>query len=285
VNAQISPQQMVAKVSKLASFPKVALRVDEMMADHASEAKDIGAVIELDPALSAAILRVANSASYNISGSVDSVARAVALVGQVEIRNLTFAICATKTFKDVPNDLISMEDFWKHGLYCAAVAKTLGEQVKLPDADVLFTAGLLHDIGQLVMFNQCPDASRLTLQQSLDENDGLMPHLCEREIFGYDHTQVGAELAAQWNFPSKLQKCIRQHHMLCDETLTLDTSVVVNVANSLAVLAELNSNDLDEAPPIDERAFKLLGLSEDDIPELIDAARASVEPLIKVFVA
>lgn len=277
-------EQMASQVTQLASFPDVAFRVNDMLADENSGAEAIGAVIEPDPALSAALLRLANSALYSVGGSVSNVARAVTVVGLREVRDLAFGICATRAFEGIPNDLITVEDFWKHSLYCATAARSIGQRAKVGGGESLFTAGLLHDIGHLVMFNQDPTQSRAMLELSMKDHDSLTPYLSEREIFGFDHTHVGAALATQWNLPETLRSCIAHHHEpFAAETVT-DAMLVVHIANSIAVLAELESQNFDDAPPIDDRAIAALGLDKATLLTDIAGIRDSVEQLIRVFI-
>ena len=279
-----TPEEIAANITELKSFPDVAFRINEMLSDESSSAADIGALIEPDPALSVALLRIANSAFYSIGGTVSSVERAVTVVGLRDVRDLAFGICANTTFKGIPNDLITVEDFWKHSLYCAAASQSLGRKVKGRAGPSLFTVGLLHDIGHLVMFNQSPELSREALQLSLDENDGLSPYLSERKVFGFDHMAVGAELARQWRLPVCLRECIEFHHEPFANDETTDAVLVVHLANSIAVLAELDSHDLNDAPPIDQRAFAMLRFSPDVIPETVAETRESVAELLRIFV-
>lgn len=279
-----TPEELAGNITQLTSFPDVAFRISDMVSDENSSAADIGALIEPDPALSAALLRIANSAMYNIGGTVSNIDRAITVVGLREVRDLAFGICASTTFAGISNELISVEDFWKHSLYCAAASQHIGRRAKVCAGESLFTAGLLHDIGHLVMFNQRPELSRESLQLSVDENDGLSPYLSERKVFGFDHMAVGAELARQWHLPTSLRECIEYHHepFACD--VTSDAVLVVHIANSLAVLAELDSLDPADAPAIDERAFRDIGIGHDVIPDTVAETRDAVAGLLRIFV-
>jgi len=277
-------QALAENAEKLASFPEVAFRVDEVLADDKSSASDIGALIEPDPALSAALLRIANSAAYGFYGPVDSVETAVRVVGSREVRDLTYAISATETFKGVPNELVTVEDFWRHSLYCGVAAQYLAKSARVCHGTSLFTAGLLHDIGQLVMFNQCPDLSKEALLRSLDLEDGRATWLAEREVFGFDHMAVGAELANCWNFPDALCEAIAWHHTPFQSNTPSDVATVVHVANSIAVLAELDSDNLDDAPAINERATEKLGVTAETLVEMIESTQEAGAELLSLFV-
>ena len=276
--------KLASKVTQLTSFPDVAFRINDMVSDENCGAVEICKLIKPDPALSAALLRLANSAMYPIGSTVDSVDRAVTIVGLREVRDLAFGICANTTFKGIPNDLITVEDFWKHSLYCASAAQHLAREARVCPGESLFTAGLLHDIGQLVMFNQAPSLSEAALRLCLDDSDGRSPYLAERQIFGFDHMEVGAELARHWRFPAGLRQCIEFHHEPFGSDECTDAVLVVHLANSIAVLAELGSDDLDDAPPIDLRVYDKLGLGPDVIPGTIEQTQGSVTELLRNFV-
>ena len=275
--------ELVRNVTELVSFPDVALRFNEKLSTDC-DIRELAAIIESDPALSAALLRLANSAMYSVGGTVNTVNQSLMLVGLREARDLAFGICAASTFEGVPNDLITVKDFWEHSLHCASAAQFLAAEANIHTADSLFTAGLLHDIGQLVMFSQSPELSRQALEKSLHDNDGLMPHLSEREVFGFDHALVGAELGRAWQFPPSLCDAIHYHHAPFDTEEESIAAIVLHAANSVAVLAELDSRDLQDAPPIDPRAYDRLELDEERIAEAIAGTQESVSELLRLFI-
>lgn len=280
----VSPEEMVASVSNLATFPAVALRVDQAMADENFSIEQLGEILEADPAISVGLLRIANSAYYSRGVEIDSVARAASVIGSRKVRDIVFSQCANDAFRKFPNDLQTLEDFWNHSLYCAVSAQLIGEAVRFGGDLSLYTAGLLHDIGQLVMFTQYPEASRRALQLSIAQSDGTSPHLGEVEVFGYDHTAVGAALARQWNFPRALSECIRFHHSPAACSHEYATPVaIIHVANSAAVLAELASDDFEDAPAIEQPALSLLGLSFESIIEIAEKAAHEVESMAGLF--
>ena len=278
----ISLEEMVGTVTTLVTFPEVALRVDEAIGADEVDAKDISKILATDPALTAALLRLANSAGYQTRGTVDSVERAIMTVGFRELRDLVFAVSATRTFQGIPNELISVEDFWRHSLNCAVAAQQISMSTKRVRVESAFTKGLLHDIGHLVMFNQAPELSRQALEVSLDESDGLSPHHSEREVFGYDHAEVGGELAKQWRFPAGLEAAIRWHHAPF-EASRQDGALLIHVANSVAVLAETGGSLQGDAPALDDGALEELGFEEDMIGEILQATCERVDDLLRIF--
>ena len=279
-----SAEELASNVVNLVSFPDVAFRIEEKLADENSSIGEIAKVIEVDPAVSAALLRLANSASYGACGQVSSVSRAVMVVGLRDLRDLTYCICAAQATRGLENDIISVEDFWRHSLYCAVGARLIASVARCQADGSPFTAGLLHDIGQLVMYHQDPDASRAALEVLVDLYDGTDDFCAERDVFHYDHAAVGAALAERWNLPSAITRCIRYHHEPYSADEVSETLLMVHIANSLAVLVELDSVNFNDAPPIDDRALDSLGLARNRLLAMVDDIKAESDDLVRVFV-
>lgn len=279
----MNPQQLVSAACTLVSLPEVAHRISEVVNDPNSSANDIGQVITGDPNLTARLLRMANSPVYMPSSPIETVSRAVALMGANQIRDLALGISATRALNGLPSDLVSMDTFWMHSLYCGVIADLLAERCSDSSTEALFVAGLLHDIGQLVMFNKLPEKSREALLLSVDDPAERPMDAIEREVFGFDHCQIGAELAKVWSLPAKIRACIAWHHDPTAAPEFPSEAALVHIANSLAVLAELDSADLADAPPVDSRAWELTGLSPELVGDTIQAAQEQFGEIKRSF--
>ena len=280
----VTPAQLVDNIESLTTFPDVAHRVTEVLDDDTSGAAEIGEVIEPDPALSAALLRIANSASFGGGRSIDSITGAIKIVGLRSVRDLTYAIASSSAFQGIPNELLSVEDFWRHSLYCASAAQQLSIQTARCRGMSLFTFGLLHDIGQLILFNQCPERSRTVLQNHVHADNKRSICECERAVFGFDHTEVGDALAQRWEFPDTLRLAIRYHHSSDAVGKKGDAAALVGVANSLAVLAELQSDNLDDAPLVEQSVRREFDLDDALLLNISRQARSEAEALLHLFV-
>lgn len=278
-----TPEALAEEVNQLASMPDIAFRINDLLDDDNSSAADIGQLIEQDPSLSIVLLKLANSALYNNGAPITAISRAVMTVGAREVRDIAFGVCASNAFEGIPNDLVTMEDFWTHSLYCAAATKAVGDAARIRSQDSLFMAGLLHDIGQLVMYSQRPKDSRQALRLGLERSDGQLTWQAERDVFGFDHMQVGAALARLWRLPDYLQQALLYHHHPHDCPDDDPTVLAVHVGNSLAVLAELDSTSFDDAPPLAPGALDTLGLSAGDALTAVAQAQAGVQELLRLF--
>lgn len=269
--------------NKLAPFPDIVCRVNDAIADGSSDAHDIGKIISLDTALTSSLLRAANSPLYRRVNSVSDIDDAVTLLGMQEIRNLVFAVSAADTVRAFPNPIIDLELFWKHSLYTAIIAEDIGNSSPLSQNISMFTAGLLHDVGQLLLFNQLPEQSQRAIEHSLDHKDGRDVYESERSVFGFDHMVVGSNLASVWNFPKELEMAIAHHHLPFEAPVLSDAAVIVHIAQSIAVLAELGSDELTDAPPLDSRALEHVGLQQEAVIELSRNAREALPELMGLF--
>ena len=278
----ISFTQLLEDVSGLVTLPQVSVRVNEMVDDPKYSANDIGEVISQDPGLTARLLKIANSPYYGLSSTVETVSRAVTVLGLKQIRDLVLATTSIKAFEGIPNDLITMDDFWRHNISCGIAAKHLAGEMQGIDKETMFIAGLLHDIGQLIIFNKLPQQAMKAI--TLVEDDPEEPELyqAETKIMGFNHAQLGQELLKQWHLPAVFQECVGCHHDIHSAEQYPREAALIHISNSIAVMAELNSTE-DESPAIDESAWQITQLSKDVIEPTMQEVQARVKDVVQVL--
>ena len=257
---ELTPEGLVADIKDLVTLPEVALRIAGMVDDPTSSAADIGREISQDAALTARLLRVANSPAFGHHGKIANISRAITVLGVRQVRDLTVGLTAVRTFDGIGNELVTMASFWRHSVLCAVAAGRIAERRERVRDDTSFVAGLLHDIGQLVLFSRASAPARQALLMSIDSADDRGLYLCEREVIGFDHGVVGAALARKWGLPNSLQECIEFHHEpQRAREYPLDVAIV-HIANSVAVLAEIGSTEPADAPAISGAALRAVKL-------------------------
>lgn len=274
---------LVKDVGGLITLPDVYLRINRLVEDPDSSIADIAGAVSQDPSFTVRLLRVANSALYSFPSSIDTVTRAVTVIGTSQLRNLALSMSVAKSFAGLPNELVSMENFWRHSLLCALVARHLAREMRRCDPDALFTAGLLHDIGELVIFNRLPAQAAEALQRVLDSQDELPVQDAEREVLGFDHSDVGGELARQWNLPALLQECIAHHHDIGAAGKHPREVALIHIANIVALMAEVDTLDPADVPPVDPRAWEVTGLDDAVVEPAMRSAQAEVLEIEKLF--
>lgn len=269
-------EQLLDHGTGLASLPAIAVRLNQMVDDPDATVADIGRLISQDPGLTMRLLKIANGPFYGMSSHVDTISRAVMVLGTRQIRDLVLATSVSQTLDKFSNELMSMEDFWRHSLYVGLCARFLAEHGRRRDAESLFIAGLLHDIGRLLIFNREPDLAHAAFLLGLQRSDGLDPPSAERAVLGFDHAEVGQALAARWQLPEKLQMCIRYHH---DPLAAPDYKVecaIVHIANSLAHMAEIDTRDERDVPPVEAATWEIIGVEKSLVPDIIEQAQLQV---------
>jgi putative nucleotidyltransferase with HDIG domain len=254
--------ELAQGVDGLVTLPDVFVHINQLVESSNSSIDDIAEVINLDPGFAVRLLRVANSSFYGFSSSIDTVFKAVSVIGTSQIRNLALSTAVANSFAGLPNTLVSMENFWRHSLFCGLAARKLAKLAGGCDAEAVFTAGLLHDIGELLIFNRLPEQAKEALLLVLDSADVLPIHQAEQQTMGFDHAQVGGELARHWKLPPLLEECIDFHHEIQAAKRYPRETALVHIANIFALMAEIQTLEPADVAPIDAEAWAVTGLSQ-----------------------
>ena len=257
-----SMEQLIAQTATLFSLPEVVVRLNEVIERPGATVSDIAAVIGQDPALTVRLLRQANSPFYGLSQEVDTISQAVVLLGAQRIRDMALSAAVSDRFGELAMPYEPLEDFWRHSIYTAILARDLAGRCVRGREESLFIGGLVHDIGQMLLFHALPELSHAAFLQSLAGRGDQDPVEVEREVIGFDHAGLGGAVLEGWGLPPLLVDCVRHHHAPSgSQRFPLEVSVV-HIANSVAHLAALDSRDPADAPPIDVVAWHRVGLSE-----------------------
>lgn len=255
--------QWAKDVEGLVSPPEVCIRLLDLVDSPKSTAHEIGEVISSDPNLSARLLKLVNSSFYNYSGRIDTLSRAIAIVGTRELYSLAISVSAVRAFSRIPAQLINMDTFWRHSLFCGIIARNLAKRCGILHPERLFVAGLLHDIGELVMFARAPEKSR-DLMLMAEGNEHVLAY-AERQEFGFTHADLGGLLATLWKLPDTLVEAISCHHKPFDAVCSKQQAGIVKIADILAdrsSLGALFESQPRQAAPleIDKNLWRVTGL-------------------------
>jgi len=265
-----TPYDLVSGVVRLVSLPEVCIRVNEMLEDPRTNASDIGRVISQDTGLTARLLKIVNSAFYGFPARIETVSRAVTVIGMRELRGLVLAASAVEAFSKIPNEILNMVKFWRHSVYCGVVAQLLAERCHVLHSERLFVAGLLHDIGKLILSHRLPDEMREVVSRM--RNEQRPDYEIEREIFGFDHADVGGELLKVWQMPKTLTQAVLHHHRPSEaEEATMDVCLV-HIANGMTLVAEQGMEVECEVEPINSYAWQTTKLDPGIMDEVFQQA-------------
>jgi HD-like signal output (HDOD) protein len=196
---------LIDQPGKLPTIPKVAQQLIASFSAEDVSLNEIASQLAADPALSAKLLRLANSAYFHVSRTIGTVESALQMLGFVMVRNLVLGNSVAGAFKNIPG--VDLKQFWRYNLYTACSARWLAHRAEV-NSDLVFTLGLMHGIGQLQMHAVMPQAMA-PLDKQMSVFDAQRAEL-EAQTFGFDYAQVSAELARVWNFPQPLIDALRQ---------------------------------------------------------------------------
>ncbi len=224
----------------LPPFPAVALQLMSLLDDTDAPIKKIVSLLRIDPALSAEILRVSNSALYGLSRRIDNVSHAVVVLGTEVVKRLALTVALGRFSRSFMR-VHGLRVCWDHSVACALIAEELAQALNQPK-DRAYTAGLLHDIGRLALLTCYPvEYNNLFVVAKENDFDELE---CEWELFDVDHCAAGAWLARHWNLPDDFVEAISQHH----RSDPIDASLVSIVTAAHQVANRIGFHVLD-APP------------------------------------
>lgn len=271
----LAAKDLVNGTIELASLPSVVMRAVELLNHPQTSASDIGEIIAEDPALTIRLLKIVNSAFYGFPSRIDTVSRAITIVGTLELTDLILGSSAIQVFYRLPNQLINMQEFWEHSLYSGVVARVLARYLRAPNTERCFVMGLLHDIGSLVLYHQQPDLARRALELTKDKSHSL--HQAERKVFGFDHGEVGAELMHAWNLPESFRETARHHHQpSAAERYRLETAII-HLADVITTMAHSTGSGTRQVAALEPGAWELTGLSVDIMEAVVAEADAQFE--------
>jgi putative nucleotidyltransferase with HDIG domain len=256
---RLTPEQLAAGVQDLPSLPAVVM---ELLSSIEQEDIDISVLakkVSYDQALTAKTLRLANSSTYGLQVKVTTIQQAITFLGFQTTRNLITAAAITGCFPSGRCGGFHDKGFWRHSIATAACARALARRMRF-NQDIAFTAGLLHDIGRLVLVTGHPDAYAQVVawhaQHGGDWQDA------EQAILGIDHVDAGVALADHWNFSSTMRQAIAYHHAP-DIHGAGFLAAIVHVANAIVHALDLAGEDDELVPRVSSVAWDAMGLNEE----------------------
>lgn len=270
--------QFVNRIGDLPSVPAIAATVIALVEDPNASADDLRAVIERDPALAARILKVANSSLFGFSRRIETLRHAIALLGFRTVKNLVLGASMKEVFKRFG---LTERLLWEHATRAGAVAARLTDHASIDvDREEAFTLGLLHDLGKIALNNAAPEEYSRVVARVY--NEGVTFVVAERDLFGFDHAELGALVAEKWKLPPRLETAIRLHHTPeALETLPIEDRRLTALATvTTALCTRLGVGRRSPVESFDPRtlpAWAALGLGADDFDSVLEMATEVVK--------
>lgn len=260
-----SLSEMIGHIQGLPVMPAVALEVLDSMAGADTDIKSLARRITQDQAIAARVLRVANSPFYGLQMRVSTIHDAIVVLGFSAVRSLVLAAAIVTSLPAGRCPGFSQDRFWRHVLGTAVAAQALAKPLKRP-AEPLFIAGLLHDIGRLVMVALYPEHYTAVIDQAREQDCCLRD--VEQAVFGYDHAAVGAALAGRWNFPADIVDALAWHHAP-EQGVPGGLAAIIHYADAISQALDLEETENSQVPRLHQEAVDGLGLDWQKLTEVL----------------
>lgn len=275
---ELSPQALIQDSLELFSLPDIYFQISEMISDPRFTAEDMGQVISKDPALSVRLLKIVNSSFYGFQARVDTISRAITIVGIDDLKSLVLATSVIDKFSKIPVELVDMTAFWLRSVHCAVIAKLLARESSVLHSERLFLMGLLHDVGSLILYYKLPDESLEVLLEA--DHDRRLVGGLEQEIIGFTHADVGGALIKSWGLPESLYESIAYYlSPEISQVHKLDT-YLLNLASRLSDIAQQNTSIEEILLEFSDQALSIIRL---DIKQVIQVMKRADEEFSQVF--
>lgn len=273
-------EHVLKRIQTLPPLPTSAMRVIALTRNPATSASELENVIAQDPALAAGMLRQANSAYYGYARRISSLQEAIVVLGFQAAQGLAMASAVAPLLKiQLVGYEIEQDGLWKHSMLTAMASQSLCKKLKLPYGDVAFTAGLLHDIGKLVIAIYVQEVGAFLIEKVALAKLSYVE--LEEKVIGYNHATVGGFLAKGWNLPEDLVAAISYHHDPTHAQIYEELASVIHVANGLASMLGVGGGVDSFFNPIQAEALDRLSLKESDLELLMsDLGEFLLDPTI-----
>ncbi len=262
----------ILAVKDLPTLPPVLNEITKMIEDEHTTPKQIAEVIAKDQVISAKVLKMVNSPVYGFPRRINTIQHALVLLGFNVIRGI---IISTSVF-DVMSQ--SMVGLWEHSLGCATISKIIAEEIGLKDPEEFAIAGLLHDIGKVVIAVQLPEEKE-EIDRLVKEKD-ISYFKAEREVLGFSHDRVNAWLAEHWNLPLTTKEGLQYHHNPRFAEFHPNFAHIVHIADFITKVLEIGNSGDDQVGMLEKRSILALGLNFKKLAKIMDKV---LEDIIEVI--
>lgn len=274
-------QQKLDRVDiKLPEVPSLVFELNEILANPMSSAGDIAQVVHKSPSLAATLLRIVNSSFYGIRSKIDSIPRAVMLIGSNEVSNLALGITIMEVFKDIPKQMLDVASFLEHHLACGLVARLVAVHGHIANTEQLFVSGMLHDIGRLILCKYYPKVMADLMGDARQVRRPLLKS--EQALIGTTHLQIGRKLLQKWKLPYTLENNVHYHHNPSASPQP-EQAAVVQLADIIVHGLAVGSSGEHMVPAFDTMAWDRIKFPVGALPSVVHQAIQQMETFQGIF--
>jgi HD-like signal output (HDOD) protein len=251
---------------KLPVLPDIFTKLMDIIENPRSSASDIAGIVEKDASLSARTLKLVNSSFYGFPKKIDTIYNAVVILGTKQLSLIAMGLSVLKIFKDVPSKYLNMRKIWEHSLAVGICSRIISRQTDCQDYNKIFLAGVLHDIGKLVLFKKIPLKCALIIKEVWEKDLFILE--AEEKYLGFTHCEAGERICSKWKVPDLFGDIAKNHHNPQNSQFPLQCSVV-HLAEVIVNAIEIGCSGEKLVLPLNEYSWDILDLSPNAVPVII----------------
>jgi putative nucleotidyltransferase with HDIG domain len=283
VNSQKNIKKTIESISNLPSHPVVLERITKLLSNPRTSAEEIGKAITTDQALASKALKLVNSAFYGFPGRISTLSHAIVILGFSTIKNIVLTASIFDSFrgKGVGPDGFNLEQLWYHSIACGAAAQSIAKVIGSPEREECFIAGLIHDIGKIILCHYLPDDFEAVINYTRTNN--ILFYESEKKLFDTSHDEIGGYLAKCWNLPKNLQNAVQFHHQPALTPEGSRISHIIHAADIFVRALDCGNGGDSKIPVMSEMVWKSLDLENKSLGIIFDGIKEEIDKAAVFF--
>lgn len=279
-------EKILAKIDSVPTLPVIAAKLASVLQDKKSSAQQVAQIIKNDQALTAKVLKLVNSAYYGFSQKISTIQHATTILGFNMLSSIALGVSIFDVLKSSDSkDIIDPEQFWKHSLGVAVCSRLLAEKIKSKESDTVFVAGLIHDIGKIIIEQYLKEEFIQIIKILKSKKCSISES--EKEILGVDHTYIGSVVANFWQLPTTLVDSIKFHHSynsaLNQRSASLNTTAIVHFADILVKTQMFGFSGDKIIPNLIKEYWLVLNIKKEEVESIISKLPTELEKSLEII--
>jgi len=266
---------------RIAPLPVIFNRINAAVEDPECSFAQIARIISVDAALSARILKLANSSLFGFPSQIETITHAVTVIGMAQIRDLVLATTVTDHFRKMPRDLIDMKSFWIHSIACGLASRIIATYRHESNVERYYVLGMFHDLGRLVLYLNFPEQA-VEAQSQARSQEKLLFKL-EQDVIGCDHAELGGALLKKWQLPESLREPVLFHHAPSQAVHFPVEAAILHAGDLIVHALGLGFSGDPFVPTLDPRAWEKVDLPSSLLPAIVGQMDRQLPEAVQMF--
>ena len=273
--------RIVKETDTIYSLPVIYERLTSVINHPRSSIADITRIISEDQGLTARLLKLANSPMFGHFSRIDTIDKAAIIIGTQQLQALALAVSVVEVFTGIPSELVNMKSFWQHSIACGIIARGLAIYRRETNVERVFAAGILHDVGRVVMCATIPEIVYEMIVASRGEESLLFR--AEQERLGFTHAAVGGGLLEKWRIPASIAEPVACHHAPGAAKQFPLEAALIHLADIICKALELGFSGECFVPPLEPAAWERLDIPAGALAEIIKHAEPQLAETLAIL--